>query len=293
MTSVFVCLRVLYFFRGFSQSATLARMIVQVFRDIAAFFALCMVFWLGFTIALYHLMPLDPEIIGLGYPDLGEALVLTYRLMFLGESEWPMSENRRTLSFLGVFYLLTTFGTCVVMLNLLIALMSDTYVRVQENSVVTRNRELAKLIYDVETFIPQAMLHQRRYLVCAYHTSGEGTEAAEGMLQDSWEGASGEVKKILAQHQEDLRQRFRESDMRQKHVEERIDWTTTRLQQLEKTTLNLLHGQDRVERQLTRVLDHLQQIKSVPELIEANPSNLERRRTLGISQRVKQKADNT
>ena len=130
--------------------------------------------------------------------------------------------------------------------------------------------------------------------VCAYHTSGEGTEAAEGMLQDSWEGASGEVKKILAQHQEDLRQRFRESDMRQKHVEERIDWTTTRLQQLEKTTLNLLHGQDRVERQLTRVLDHLQQIKSVPELIEAaHPSNLERRRTLGISQRVKQTADNT
>ena len=105
--------------------------------------------------------------------------------------------------------------------------------------------------------------------------------------------ASGEVKKILAQHQEDLRQRFRESDMRQKHVEERIDWTTTRLQQLEKTTLNLLHGQDRVERQLTRVLDHLQQIKSVPELIEANPSNLERRRTLGVSQRVKQTAGNT
>ena len=54
-----MCLRILYFFRGFQQSATLARMIVQALLDIFAFLCLCLVFWLGFSVSLYHLSSED------------------------------------------------------------------------------------------------------------------------------------------------------------------------------------------------------------------------------------------
>jgi hypothetical protein len=49
-----------------------------------------------------------------------------------------------------LFYVLITLFNFIIMLNLLISILSDTYSRVKENQVVADGKELTKMILEVE-----------------------------------------------------------------------------------------------------------------------------------------------
>lgn len=51
-----------------------------------------------------------------------------------------------------VFFILATFANTIIMLNLLIAIMSNTFERVQSEHVIANQRELLSMIVEIEQF---------------------------------------------------------------------------------------------------------------------------------------------
>lgn len=160
-----VWLRLMYFFRGFEWTGWLVRSGVEVARGMIPFLAMFVMLWLAFSHCFYILL-LEDRFINLpkGEETTFDALVFAYRLVFLGESDVGVEERSRVFQ---VLFMFSTFTTSVVALNMLIAIMSDAYSRVQRDEIIAKNRELAMLVHDIGV-LHRSSNAKRQYLVGAF-----------------------------------------------------------------------------------------------------------------------------
>ena len=77
-------------------------------------------------------------------------LLTTYKSIWLGsfEAEWLDSSFPEVF-----FFVVVTFLFLVVMMNLLIAIMADTFTRVQQRATMENTRMRASLLYDLEYWV--------------------------------------------------------------------------------------------------------------------------------------------
>eukprot|EP00747_Dinoflagellata_sp_TGD_P146260 gnl/TRDRNA2_/TRDRNA2_176673_c2_seq2.p1 gnl/TRDRNA2_/TRDRNA2_176673_c2~~gnl/TRDRNA2_/TRDRNA2_176673_c2_seq2.p1 ORF type:complete len:476 (-),score=83.50 gnl/TRDRNA2_/TRDRNA2_176673_c2_seq2:76-1356(-) len=132
----------LYYLRGFRGTGALVRMILQVLKDMKYFILIMSIMTIAF-VQVYFI--LKTAIVQEDQPH--ELLWVLYNAAWLGEFQKGFGAS--PILDRIMFALMTVFMV-VVLLNLLIAIMSDTFVRVQKSAIVEFYHVFAELIHELE-----------------------------------------------------------------------------------------------------------------------------------------------
>ena len=194
--AVFVSwLRVIGYFRFFRRTRKLIRMFTEIIKDSLAFLAIFLTFVLAISFSLMAQRDLD----------FWEAWQHSYRIAYADFEEEYVSIEAK------FFFLLATIVMPLVMFNLLIAIMGDSYARVQASSTEADVREKLMLIEE----IGRILLCMRRgsklqYLKECRDASFGGSSIKEEV--DPLERKIKEVKKDLKKQVNHLRLEVKQSD---------------------------------------------------------------------------------
>merc|ERR1711916_194314 len=129
-------------------------MILRTVVDTRLFFGILFVVLVGFANAFYLVYRRTT----VEWLSLGAALLSSYRMMFgdyetavfADENEmFPRATEQAVFTVLFVLFLLVVV---IILMNLLIAILSDTYTKVQENAENEWRLEQAKVIVEIETY---------------------------------------------------------------------------------------------------------------------------------------------
>ena len=141
----FMWLKFLYFLRIFKNTGYLIKMIIAVIYDMRHFMLVLMVAVCAFGDTFYSISMGNPA----GSEDrfitnfIG-ALIYSYR-MALGE--WDTGAfGSVAVTVIWIFFLLSTVFNLIVMMNLLIAIISETFALVNSEAEQTSYQEMAKMI---------------------------------------------------------------------------------------------------------------------------------------------------
>lgn len=173
----FVWIQSFNYLRGFRGTGALVRMIIQIVLDIKFFLLIMFIMTIAFTQAFFILE--DEEIGPLDQPH--ELAWLVYNTAWLG-AQW---EDYSGPVLPRAIYCFMTFFQLVVLMNLLIAIMGDTFNRVMAGATVEFYRNLAQLIYELEVLMTpnehRLTSHFPNYLLFSTKTeaSEEGNEGGQ------------------------------------------------------------------------------------------------------------------
>ena len=137
-------IRGITFFRLFSGTRYYLNLLISVFKDIIPFFTIYFYSSVGFALVFQSL---DDN-----HSDYFSYLTGTY------ESELGSSATSGYSMLQWLVFLLLTVINQIVMMNLIISIMSDTYARVKENQIVADSLEIIGMLLEIEMI----MLHNRR-----------------------------------------------------------------------------------------------------------------------------------
>jgi len=179
----------LEYFRCFPTTGPPIRMIFEIIIDIWPLMIILAVTIVGTSLAFAIDVPssagfdLDSELLGPAWP------LMTVWLMVLGSI--TVSDLAGNSSAFLIFFVFSFF-VMVLLLNLLIAVMGDSYEKVKEYEVIEDLRSRAMLIADVERRFHIPVLDEARYVHFA-----EATHEEVIALPRLWEGVSGKVKQEI------------------------------------------------------------------------------------------------
>jgi hypothetical protein len=151
----------LYFLRIFKSTGYLIRMIVEVIKDMKNFFLVLFITIAAFgdaflRISLANKITVDEsgaEVDNIFTKDFIDSIIYTYR-MVLGDFDTSTFGEVATPLVMFLFLLCTVFNM-IVMLNLLIAIISDSYARVANISEQATYQERCKMISENHYLIPE------------------------------------------------------------------------------------------------------------------------------------------
>lgn len=99
-------------------------------------------------------------------------------------------EGTKEANFYWVIFFISTILLTITMLNLLIAIMGDTYDRVQEVAKESQLKEICSFIEEYDFLFPYGDFQKEPYMVIYSLESAEGEEAG-------WEGRIGALKSFI------------------------------------------------------------------------------------------------
>jgi len=162
----FMWFKFLYFFRIFKSFGYLTRLIIMVIDDMKTFLFVMFFTIVAFSDSLLTLSNGNPEgeRFVSGY---GDSIIYTYRII-LGDFNVQDFEGCGTQVVFALFIMCTLFNT-IVMLNLLIAIISETFSHVKENAQNASYQEMASMIAENSYLIPDKIktsyAEKNRYLM--------------------------------------------------------------------------------------------------------------------------------
>jgi hypothetical protein len=133
-------LGLLYFLQAFASTGPLVRMVFQIIMDMRHFTAILLVAVLAsassFYALLHHARPLQSHDDGNGGSDnpfqgAGQTLFFMFKMLLLGDFDTDLFLLGEYVVLLQVLFASSMTLTLIILLNLLIALMSDSYERIQ------------------------------------------------------------------------------------------------------------------------------------------------------------------
>lgn len=135
-------IRAVTYFRIFDRTRYLIRMITETFIDIIPFLLIFFSSTFTFSLLFYIITKSD---------NFSETFVHTYQLNFNDFSGFMPGGYSESLSpIFWIVFFLSSIMNPIILLNMLIAIMSDTYDRVQDDQVVADCKEMAELIIQAE-----------------------------------------------------------------------------------------------------------------------------------------------
>ena len=194
VAAFFAWIKVLYFLRAFPTTGGLVRMVVQIGYDMRYLLVLLLVVMLGAATAFFVLMTIgyypSPSS-SCSFEDWEELQAIIDGDMPIPDEEWQ-SGCQPPLSFWGmvlytfgmmlggfditffdtlgdfrilgqVLFILYALFQMILLLNLLIALMGDSYEKVQEKANTEALRERAGLLVEIELVMGQKLLKRNHY----------------------------------------------------------------------------------------------------------------------------------
>ncbi|OMJ94849.1 hypothetical protein SteCoe_1872 [Stentor coeruleus] len=154
------------YFRIFGPTRYLINLLFEVFTDIPAFLVVFFYTILAFSFIFYSL--------------LGKNTDQKYYVTFV-ETYSTTLGNSNTDGYSKVqwlFYLLITLFNFIIMLNLLISILSDTYTRVKDMQIIADGQELASMVVEVEMMLFwRSKLNEKQYVhLCRDQSVEESSE---------------------------------------------------------------------------------------------------------------------
>lgn len=197
-------IRAVTYFRIFDKTRYLIRMIIETFTDIIPF--LLIFFTATFTFALLFY-------ITTGSASFAETFIFAYQLNFNEFSGFLDGYfYSKSVIFWCIFFISSIMNP-IILLNLLIAIMSDTYDRVQEDQVVADCKEMAGLIMQAEGMLFwRRKLSKQGYLQRCDYTKNLLTDSQE------WMGKIRAIKKSISRLQVKVRNNDRKLEKMQSRV---------------------------------------------------------------------------
>lgn len=183
IVSFFMWFKFLYFLRIFKNTGYLIRMIIQVCYDMRHFFLVLLITIIAFSDSFLSLSLANTSDETQFVKTLPESIVYTYRLIL---GDWD-TENFGEVSTLLVWtlFLLCTIFNMIVMLNLLIAIISESFAQVTANSENAQYQEMAALISENAYLIPQwekdAYAQKDRLILAVSNLAADDKEAGESI----------------------------------------------------------------------------------------------------------------
>lgn len=155
IATFFMWFKLLYFLRIFKNTGYLIRMVIVVTYDMRFFLLVLLITIAAFGDSMLSMSlgnPIgDQRFIG----SFTEALTFTYR-MVLGD--WESSEFGEVgVPLVWILFLLCTLFNMIVMLNLLIAIISETFAKVNENAISAGYQEMAAMISENSYLVPDSV----------------------------------------------------------------------------------------------------------------------------------------
>jgi hypothetical protein len=176
------------------------------------FLAILLVILAGFATAFTWLVPSSEE----GYASLPDVFYTLYNVMIGGGADDVYFAGSRSPKVSIALYFSFMLIVAIVLLNLLIAIMGDSFDRVQENAEDVFQRERAGQLVEMELNMTNEELKNEEY----FPKSVLLLKAADGSDSDSGSGEewSGRIN-ILRKHM----------DARQKEMKEQVEGLESRL----------------------------------------------------------------
>ena len=148
------------FTRGFKIIHYFYRMLLSmILRDVVRFIIVYLFVLLAFGFAFHVLFQISSAVVA-DYATPGDTLFLSFNMMigmgelFDGVFENNMSAVGRTVTYLKVLYLLYIILSTIILLNLLIAMMNDSYSNILREQQVTWRIDSVSLGVAIETSFP-------------------------------------------------------------------------------------------------------------------------------------------
>lgn len=163
LESILLWSRVLYFLLAYQATGPLVRMILQIFRDIRYFMLLLACTMLGFAFAFYVLfntISQNDARVTEQFSSLGRAMTSTFCIM-VGMVDPSIFWKASVPALAIVMFCLYIVVMLVMLFNLLIAILSDSYEKVKETEQVEFVKGRAKIIFELEANTPAAV--QQRF----------------------------------------------------------------------------------------------------------------------------------
>ena len=158
---IFSWTRGISYFRMFNGTRYMVRLLAEVIKDMREFFVILLYSTLSFTFILLIRNPGSTFL---------EYLTISYRLD-LGDFDADYHNV-----FDWIIFFLATMLNPLIMLNLLISIMGDTYGVVQESSIIANFQELTEMIIEIEKlmFWKKRLNHKHFLQQCDFVTHDEG-----------------------------------------------------------------------------------------------------------------------
>lgn len=155
-TTLLLWLQFLFFMRGFRGTGALVRMIVEIGYDIRYFLLIMFLMTMAFSLANYTMHPdryLEADETGAweDHTSVSYFMWHVYIANWVGDFDGADYAHSRADV---ILFLCQSVFIFVVMLNLLIALMGDTFARVKARSEIAYFRELAHVLCEIEGGLP-------------------------------------------------------------------------------------------------------------------------------------------
>lgn len=168
-------LRGVTYFRIITSTRYLINLLFEVFKDIPAFLIIFFYTIFAFSFIFYSIQSQS----AFGYFNV---LSVTYSTS-LGNGDNSDYDKLQWL-----FYVLITLFNFIIMLNLLISILSDTYARIKENQTIADYKELASMILEVEMMLFwKKSMNEKEYIhVCRDENSTE--IKADKFIVDKFKG---------------------------------------------------------------------------------------------------------
>ena len=172
--------------RPFEMTGPLIKTVTEILYDIRGYIQILGVLLFGYSVSFAVAMPTNPAFMDsttgplVGLLTSFKAIVGTFRMTDFWNAEST------------AFFLVYLFGMVVIMLNLLIAIMGDSYEKVKESERVEALRERAQIIVEAER------THPRRHKYHKYMHFVEVADSSEPAPQE-WEGVTGRMKQLLGE----------------------------------------------------------------------------------------------
>ena len=156
-----------YFLRIFAPTAAFIRMITEVCKDMTIFSFIYLLGILTFANAYFMLLggQTDHEDTSVAREGWIYSLIYVYK-MGLGDINTLVFEGHDHEPTLWFYYLLSTVMLSVILLNLLISIMGDTFDKVQERREQAKLKEISSLIYENWYWVDQEKVFEKtKYII--------------------------------------------------------------------------------------------------------------------------------
>eukprot|EP00347_Sterkiella_histriomuscorum_P007705 403347881 len=185
VASTLMWLKFLYFFRIIDTTAPLIRMIKEIMIDMTSFIFIFVISLLAFANGFYLLaqnqLYQGQDKSQVSYWNVLGAIRYVY-LASIGEFDHSSFDEVKEEHLLWIYLVITTIFQLIVLLNMLIAIMSQTFGRVAETAKPSIQRERLQLIIE-NWFLPQINnIDKVKYLISIQ--SNTGAESSEEIISN-------------------------------------------------------------------------------------------------------------
>jgi hypothetical protein len=216
-TAIVLWIGILDRIRGFKVFSVLIATFTQIIKDIRVFIIIVGVIMIGFSLGFKFLIRTGEEVNNFS------AFATVYSMMYgMTEIDFILESENRNVEIAGyIYFILFMFLVVIVLLNMLIAIMGDSYDNVTENIRVESIRSNARVCADLLIdYAPTHALFTRWLHVCVIKDEGAVSN------RNTWEGKvkamKNEINKLKSENKNNFEGVKKEMENVRKGVKEEI-----------------------------------------------------------------------